>query len=134
VTSPEEPVTSPEETVRRPLYARALRLRHIHPSGLWCFVFFEGVLAVGVLLALAEFVSWWAVPVLPVVVAVMVKINDLVAGGLRRVAPTPHAVRSTRPVPPPRVARQVSRDLTDTMDPVDSVRQRFRQSARRRYR
>jgi hypothetical protein len=130
VTGPQDP----DETVRRPLYARALRLRHIHLSGLWCFVFFEGVLAVGVLLALAEFVSWWAVPILPAVVAAMVKVNDLVAGGLRRPVPAQHAVPSARPVPPPRVARQVSRDLTDNMDPVDSVRQRFRQSARRRYR
>jgi hypothetical protein len=126
-------MTGPEPA-RRPLYARALRLRHIHPSGLWCFLFFEGMLAIGVLFALAEFVSWWAVPVLPAVVAVMVKVNDLVAGGLaRRVAPSPEAPPS-HPVPPPRTARQVSRDLTDTMDPVDSVRQRFRQSARRRYR
>jgi hypothetical protein len=126
-------MTEPEPA-RRPLYARVLRLRHIHPSGLWCFLFFEGMLAVGVLFALAEFVSWWAVPVLPAVVGVMVKVNDLVAGGLARRVPPPPEVPSAHAVPPPRTARQVSRDLTDTMDPVDSVRQRFRQSARRRYR
>jgi hypothetical protein len=71
---------------RRPLYARALQLRHVHPSGLLCFVFFEGMIALGVLLALAEVVSWWAAVVLPVAVALMVKINDLIAGGIRNAA------------------------------------------------
>ena len=44
-----------------------------------CFLFFEGTVALAVLLALAELVTWWAVLVLPVVVAAMVKLNDLVA-------------------------------------------------------
>jgi hypothetical protein len=130
----------------RPLYARLLRLRHLRPSGLWCFVFFEGMIGLGVLLALAELVSWWAVLVLPAVVAVMVKVNDVLAGAWTRAgrspAPAvppqaPPASPAEQPVPPPRVVRvvrQVSRDLADTMDPVDSTRQRFRQSARRRYR
>lgn len=130
---------------RRPLYARVLRLRHIHPSGLLCFLFFEGMVALGVLLALAELASWWAVPVLPAAVAVMVKLNDLLAGVLSPAAPDSRAPGAAGtgtsgpdgpgdPVPPPRGSRQVSRDLVDTMDPVDSPRQRFRQSARRRYR
>lgn len=72
------------EPPRRPLYARVLRLRHLQPSGLLCFVFFEGAIAAGVLLALAELVSWWAVPVLPATVALMVKLNDLIAGALAR--------------------------------------------------
>jgi hypothetical protein len=63
-----------------PLYARVLRLRHIRPGGLLCFAFFEGAIAVGVLLALAELAPWWAALVLPVVVAGMVKVNDVVAG------------------------------------------------------
>ncbi|HEY8471453.1 MAG TPA: hypothetical protein VIL37_02320 [Natronosporangium sp.] len=128
-----------DEPVRRPLYARALRLRHLRPSGLWCFVFFEGMIALGVLLALTELVSWWAVLVLPASVAVMVKVNDVLAGAWAN-PPAPPATppaagppaRPGWPAQPPGV-RQVSRDLTDTLDPAHSIRQRFRQSARRRY-
>ncbi|MGB2571792.1 hypothetical protein ACPFP2_25560 [Micromonospora citrea] len=68
-----------EEERYRPLYARALGLRFVNPGGVLCFVFFEGAVALAVLLALAELVSWWAVPLLPLAVAVMVKLNDLVA-------------------------------------------------------
>ncbi|WP_422755013.1 hypothetical protein [Micromonospora sp. WMMD708] len=64
----------------RPLYARLLGLRIINPGGVLCFLFFEGAVAFAVLLALAELVSWWAVAVLPVAVAIMVKLNDEVAG------------------------------------------------------
>jgi hypothetical protein len=127
-----------EEPAARPLYARVLRLRHLQPSGLWCFLFFEGMIALGVLLALAELVSWWAVLVLPAVVAIMVKVNDVVAGAWVHAGRRPAAAVPPKPagpiVPPPRSVRKVSRDLTDTMDPVGSTRQRFRQSARRRYR
>lgn len=131
---------TPDEPAQRPLYARVLRLRHLNPSGLWCFVFLEGMIALGVLLALTELVSWWAVLVLPATVAVMVKVNDVVAGAWAgAVRPTFPPSRSTvtandgRPAPPPGV-RRVSRDLAGAMDPVRSVRQRFRQSGRRRYR
>src|SRR3954470_3412050 len=67
-----------------PLYVRALRLRHLHVGGFVSFLLFECMIAAGVLLALAELVSWWAVPVLPTVVAIMVKVNDMVIGGSRR--------------------------------------------------
>jgi hypothetical protein len=62
---------APEAVRYRPLYARVLGLRHLHPSGLMCFLFMEGAAAFGVLLALTELVSWW-------------KINDLVAGAVAR--------------------------------------------------
>ncbi|MCI4062179.1 hypothetical protein MRQ36_06190 [Micromonospora sp. R77] len=68
-----------EEERHRPLYARLLGLRFVNPGGVLCFLFFEGSVALAVLLALAELVSWWAVLVLPVAVAVMVKLNDMVA-------------------------------------------------------
>jgi hypothetical protein len=68
------------DAANQPLYARALRLRHLAPSGLLCFVFLEGAVVLGILLALAELVSWWGVIVLPFTVALMVKFNDLVAG------------------------------------------------------
>ncbi|GIM89074.1 hypothetical protein [Paractinoplanes toevensis] len=90
------------ETAPRPLYARLLRLRHVAPSGFLCFVFLEGAVALGILLALAELVSWWGVLVLPLTVAVMVKLNDTIAGALSRPAPSsaagfPQASPSLRP-------------------------------------
>ncbi|SCF45067.1 hypothetical protein [Micromonospora mirobrigensis] len=63
----------------RPLYARLLGLRFVNPGGVLCFLFFEGAVALAALLALAELVSWWAVLVLPAAVALMVKLNDMVA-------------------------------------------------------
>ena len=68
----------------QPIYARMLRLRHLSPSGFLCFVYLEGAVALGILLALAELVSWWGVLVLPLTVAAMVKLNDVVAGALTR--------------------------------------------------
>ena len=65
---------------QQPLYARLLRLHHLHPSSLWCFLFLEGSVALAVLMALAEFVNWWAVVVLPLTIAGFVKINDVVTG------------------------------------------------------
>ncbi|MEU7572976.1 MULTISPECIES: hypothetical protein [unclassified Micromonospora] len=68
-----------DEDRYRPLYARVLGLRFVNPGGVLCFLFFEGAVALAVLLSLAELVSWWAVLVLPTAVAVMVKLNDVVA-------------------------------------------------------
>ncbi|WP_243715354.1 hypothetical protein [Micromonospora sp. KC207] len=68
-----------EEKRYRPLYARALGLRFVNPGGVLCFLFFEGAVSLAALLALAELVTWWAVLVLPAAVAVMVKLNDMVA-------------------------------------------------------
>src|SRR4051794_18241057 len=65
---------------RRPMYARLLRLRRIRVTGLVSFLLMECTVAAAVLLALAELVSWWAVPLLPVLVAAGVKINDMVGG------------------------------------------------------
>lgn len=75
---------SRDEARQQPLYARMLGLQYVSPSGLLCFVFLEGAVAMGVLLALAELVSWWGVLALPATVAVMVKLNDVVAGALSR--------------------------------------------------
>ena len=77
----------------RPLYARALRLRHLRPSGWACFLYCEGMFALGALLALAEAIPWWGVPVVPAVVAAMVKLNDTIAGGGAR-PPSGGPVRS----------------------------------------
>ncbi|MFF5176088.1 hypothetical protein ACFY3U_26165 [Micromonospora sp. NPDC000089] len=75
-----------EEERYRPLYARALGLRFVNPGGVLCFLFFEGAVALAVLLALAELVTWWAVLILPVAVALMVKLNDVVAESVVRTA------------------------------------------------
>ncbi|MEV7326545.1 hypothetical protein [Micromonospora sp. NPDC093244] len=75
-----------EEERYRPLYARLLGLRFVNPGGVLCFLFFEGTIALAVLLALAELVTWWSVLVLPAVVAVMVKLNDMVAAVVVRSA------------------------------------------------
>ncbi|MEU7609578.1 hypothetical protein [Micromonospora sp. NPDC049204] len=75
-----------DEERYRPLYARLLGLRFVNPGGVLCFLFFEGAIALAVLLALAELVSWWAVLVLPAVVAAMVKLNDIVAAVVVRSA------------------------------------------------
>ncbi|GIJ78491.1 hypothetical protein SAMN05443287_109219 [Micromonospora phaseoli] len=75
-----------DEQRYRPLYARVLGLRFVNPGGVLCFVFFEGTIALAALLALAELVTWWAVLVLPAAVAVMVKLNDLVAAVVVRAA------------------------------------------------
>nr|WP_239542892.1 hypothetical protein [Micromonospora terminaliae] len=54
-------------------------MRFVNPGGVLCFLFFEGAVALAVLLALAELVTWWAVLLLPAAVAAMVKLNDMVA-------------------------------------------------------
>ena len=73
---------SRDEAREQPLYARMLGLQYLAPGGFLCFVFLEGAVALGILLALAELVSWWGVLVLPLTVALMVKLNDVVAGAL----------------------------------------------------
>ncbi|XTZ18611.1 hypothetical protein ACQSSU_15195 [Micromonospora echinospora] len=75
-----------DEERYRPLYARVLGLRFVNPGGVLCFLFFEGAVALAALLALAELVSWWAVLLLPAAVAVMVKLNDIVAASVVRTA------------------------------------------------
>jgi hypothetical protein len=112
-----------DEARHPPLYARMLALRHLAPSGFLCFVFLEGAIALGSLLALAELVSWWGVLVLPVTVAVMVKLNDVIAGAVSRAA-----------VPPPRVVSSASAGWASSVpgtgrDPYvsDVLRDRSRQ-------
>lgn len=124
----------------RPLYARILRLKHITPSGLLCFVFLEGAVALGALLALAELVSWWGVIVLPLTVALMVKLNDVIAGML------PGAGAAGEPVAARvRVGRPIGEESTTRLpagrggikrpwaERLELQHQWVRQSATRRY-
>jgi hypothetical protein len=148
--------TRPSGAVHRPLYARMLRLRYLTPSGLLCFVLFEGAVALGLLLGLAELVSWWGVLVLPAMVALMVKLNDVVAGSLAR-ATTPTRSSASggrapglRPVAAagqpaamntagestirlPRVLEPDAPVNRPWTDPVEMRQQLMRQSANRRY-
>lgn len=68
---------------RRPLYARLLRLRSLRLRAWQRVVLGEGSLVLAVLLVLADLASAWALAVLPVLVAVLVKAHDVVAGLLR---------------------------------------------------
>lgn len=92
---------SREEIRQQPLYARVLGLQYLAPGGFLCFVFLEGAVALGILLALAELVSWWGVVVLPISVAAMVKLNDVVAGALthQQLRVTPAGGAAGGPVP-----------------------------------
>ncbi len=73
--------------LKPPWYARVLRLRHLQPGSVACLGFLEGSIALAALLAFAELVSWWAVIVVPLTVAAMVKLNDYVAGRVQPPAP-----------------------------------------------
>jgi hypothetical protein len=104
---------------RAPLYVRALRLQQLHVGGLASFLLFECMIAIGVLLALAELVSWWAVLILPVAVAIMVKVNDAAVTAAAR-------GRANRD------AREASddRESRDSQDSQDSRNNRDDRSAR----
>jgi hypothetical protein len=80
-----------------PLYWRVLRLRRLRPSPAMTFLLFEGSILLGALLALAEIISWWGAPVIPVAVAVMVKVNDVVASTLELRPLAEAQLRTPRP-------------------------------------
>jgi hypothetical protein len=117
-----------EDAKSRPYYARFLGLRYLRPSGLTCFLLFEGSVTLGVLLALADLADWWAAAVLPISVAVMVKVNDVVAGALADAASAaiPKALGRAKVPGAPGSA-------TPAPEWVGSPEQRARQSATHRY-
>ena len=80
-----------------PLYWRVLRLRRLRPRPAVTFLLFEGSIALAVLLSLAEVIDWWSAFMIPVSVALMVKLNDLIAANfdLRRLAEA--QLRTPRP-------------------------------------
>ena len=65
---------------RRPLYPRLLRLRHLRLRGWQRLLLGDGAFVLGVLLVLADLATAWTVLVLPLAVAVVVKLHDLAAG------------------------------------------------------
>lgn len=79
-----------------PMYWRVLRLRHIRPNGWLRALFFEGSVALAVVLVLAEAASVWTIVVLPLVVAIIVKANDVLVGSIRRSFAAPGPVATER--------------------------------------
>jgi hypothetical protein len=66
-----------------PLYWRALRLAHLRPNGWQRAVLVEGVLALAVVLVLADVATAWTLLVLPLSSMLLVKGHDVLAGLLR---------------------------------------------------
>jgi hypothetical protein len=62
-----------------PMYWRVLRLSAVRPNGWQRALLVEGVLAVSVVLALADVASAWTIVILPVVSMAVVKAHDYVA-------------------------------------------------------
>ena len=122
-----------QEAKTRPLYARVLGLQYLRPSGLLCFLFFEGAIALAVLLALAELVSWWVVAALPAAVAAMVKINDVIAGAIAYAGAKRTKALGRASVPRRKVVEPVGPTAAPADQPVGSPEQRARQAATRRY-
>jgi hypothetical protein len=87
-----------------PAYVRLLRLRHLRLRPATAFLLFEGSVALGLLLALAEFISWWGAFVVPTSVAFMVKLNDVIATALVRPLALSQ-LRTPRPARPRAVGR-----------------------------
>lgn len=65
-----------------PLHARLLRLHSLRLRPWQRAVLLDGSVVLAVLLVLADLVSAWALVVLPVLVAALVKAHDVVAGAL----------------------------------------------------
>ena len=111
-----------------PLYWRVLRLRHVRPNSWQRAVFFEGSLGVAAVLVLADLASAWLLLVLPAVVAVVVKGNDVLVGWLHtdRPASSPEAaVEDAAPAPPADVveaAVPTVPELTPDEEPEPNVR------------
>ena len=71
------------QPVKPPLYWRLLRLHHLRPNGWQRAVLVEGVLALAVVLVLADVATAWTLLVLPLAASLLVKGHDVLAGFLR---------------------------------------------------
>lgn len=91
-------VDRPPAEAKPPLYWRALRLQHVQPNGWQRAILVEGVLALAVVLVLADVATAWTLLVLPLASALLVKGHDVLAGLLRPGTRTaPHPERVTAP-------------------------------------
>lgn len=87
-------------TGRRPLYDSVLRLRHLRLARWQRLLLAEGSVVVAVLVVLAELASPWLLLALPVAVAVLVKLHDVLAGLLAdRPAGAPALATVAAPAP-----------------------------------
>ncbi len=77
--------------VKVPFYPRLLRLKNIHPNAPARAFLGEGMAALGFLASPggADIAPFWAIVVLPVAMAAVVKAHDLLAGVLRPVPVDP---------------------------------------------
>lgn len=80
-----------------PLYWRILRLRRLRPRPAVTFLLFEGSIVLGILLWFAGIVDGWGIPVVPIAVAVMVKLNDAIAANLELRPLAEAQLRAPRP-------------------------------------
>jgi len=83
VASP-APKTEVPRAGGRPLLVRLLRLQHLRPAGWQRFLLGDVPVVLAVLLVLADVASAWLLLALPLSVAAMVKLHDVVAGTLAR--------------------------------------------------
>jgi hypothetical protein len=133
-------MTARAPELHRPLYTRMLRLTYIQPGGVLCFLFFEGTIALALLLSLADLVNWWSVVLLPLCVAGLVKINDVVAGALARSDVTRRiplrrrpAARGTAAVPAARRKELADLDApTEVIAPIPGGRAARRRATNQR--
>ena len=88
---PHEAVGAPSVPVRvrsvkgpekRPLYLRLLQLKHLQPNAWQRALLGEGMILLGLLLAMADLASAWAIMVLPIAVGGLVKSHDVLTGWL----------------------------------------------------
>ena len=80
VSAAERNVGPAADEPRLSLYPRLLGLRHVRLRPWHRGVLAEGSLAVAVLLTLADLATAWTLLVLPLAVAALVKLHDVVAG------------------------------------------------------
>lgn len=84
-----------------PLYWRLLRLKHVHPNGWQRALLVEGVFGVAAVLTLADVATAWTLVALPLAVAAVVKLNDVIAGMLTGPAADGDGVRRSGDGGPP---------------------------------
>jgi len=115
-----------------PLYVRVLRLKQLRPGGVMCALLFEGVIVLAVLLSLAQLVNWWSVLVLPVTVAAVVKINDMVASAFARSDITMRFTTRKRPGSAARGSAQVPSSRSPRDPRLDAPTEIIPRTIRRR--
>lgn len=71
-----------EKAEKPPLYPTLLRLQHVHPNAWQRALLGEGMALLGALLVMADLASGWAILVLPLAMAAVVKGHDVLAGFL----------------------------------------------------